>query len=85
VAGINIINHKQIKKFKMKKLLLVLAIGAFAACNDSATSTESTTDSSANVTADSLQNRGDSVSTSVDSTTNAKVDSVQNKKDSTKH
>jgi hypothetical protein len=69
----------------MKKLLLVLAIGAFVACNDSATTTETTTDSLSNATADSLQNRGDSISNNVDSLTDAKVDSVQNKADTLKN
>ena len=67
----------QLKQFNMKKLLLVLAIGAFAACNDSATSTETTIDSTTEVTVDSIQVTGDSLSTAIDSTTGAKVDSVQ--------
>jgi hypothetical protein len=68
----------------MKKLLLVLAIGAFAACNDSATSTENKVDSSAEATVDSLQATGDSLSNAIDSTTDVKVDSVKAKADSAK-
>ena len=63
----------------MKKLLLVLAIGAFAACNDSATSTENAVDSSANATVDSLEIKSDSLTTAIDSTTAAHVDSVNAK------
>ncbi len=36
----------------MKKLLLVLAIGAFVACNDNSESTEVTADTAAAVTVD---------------------------------
>jgi hypothetical protein len=68
----------------MKKLLLVLAIGAFAACNDSATSTENTVDSSAEATVDSLQATSDSLTNAIDSSTAVKVDSVQAKADSAK-
>ena len=53
----------------MKKLLLVLAIGAFAACNESSTTTE--------VKVDSIENKGDSLTTAIDSTTDKKVDSVK--------
>jgi hypothetical protein len=68
----------------MKKLLLVLAIGAFAACNDSATSTDSAVDSTSEVTVDSLQETGDSLTNAIDSTTDVKVDSVKAKADSAK-
>lgn len=44
----------------MKKLLLVLAIGSFVACNDSASSTEKGADSSAGAMSDSV---GSSVDT----------------------
>lgn len=37
----------------MKKILLILSIGAFAACNDSATTTESTSSDSSKITIDS--------------------------------
>ena len=53
----------------MKKLLLVLAIGAFAACNDSATSTENAVDTSANATVDSLTVDTSASTTTVDTTT----------------
>jgi hypothetical protein len=68
----------------MKKLLLVLAIGAFAACNDSATSTENSIDSAAEATVDSLEATSDSLSNTIDSSAAAKVDSVQAKADSAK-
>jgi hypothetical protein len=61
----------------MKKLLLVLAIGAFAACNDSATTTETSVDSTSSVTIDSSTVIGDTLSTSADTTTGARIDSVQ--------
>lgn len=69
----------------MKKLLLILAIGAFVACNDNATSTENAVDSTADAMADSLENTGDSLSNKVDSTFEAKADSVENKADSLKN
>ncbi len=60
------INCKQTQIiFKMKKLLVVLAIGAFAACN-TGTSTDNTTDS---------------LKDAVDSTKDAKVDMVDSTKD----
>ena len=68
----------------MKKVFLVLAIGAFAACNNSATSTEKAVDSSANVTVDSLKNNGDSLTNSIDTTTSKKVDSTTATADSLK-
>lgn len=68
----------------MKKLLLILTIGAFAACNDSAKSTESTIDSSANAISDSSQKRGDSLTTKVDSTYGIKADSAKAKADTLK-
>ena len=66
----------------MKKLLLVLAIGAFVACNDSASSTENDIDSTADAVSDSLENTGDSLSNKLDSTYEAKADSVDVKADS---
>lgn len=59
----------------MKKLLLVLAIGAFAACNDSSTSTETPLDSAA-VTVDT------NTLAPVDTATVAPVDSAAAKVDS---
>jgi peptidoglycan hydrolase CwlO-like protein len=69
----------------MKKLLLILALGTFAACNDGATTTD-TTDSTANVidsTADakidSVQNTADSLANKIDSTADAKIDTLKKK------
>lgn len=68
---------------KMKKLLLVLAVAAFTACN-SGTSTEEKNDSiaervdsTADVKTDSITNRADSVANKVDSAADAKVDSLK--------
>ena len=73
-------NHSiNIKNSNMKKFLLVLAIGAFAACNNSS-STEKATDSSTAVKPDSSAVKPDT--TKHDSTMMAKPDST--KKDSTK-
>lgn len=69
----------------MKKLLLVLAIGAFAACNSgtsSDTPTDSTTvnvDSMANAAKDSLNNIVDTAKKAIDSTVKAAGDSVKAK------
>jgi len=72
-------NHSiKIKNLNMKKFLLVLAIGAFAACNNSS-STEKTADTTTK-TVDSTKVTVDS--TKHDSTMMAKPDST--KKDSTK-
>ena len=67
----------------MKKLLFVLVLGAFVACNDSAT-TEGSTDSTAaaidstnEVKTDSLQSSTDSLVNKMDSTTDAKTDSLK--------
>jgi hypothetical protein len=54
----------------MKKLLLVLAIGAFAACNDTATESEATSDTT-------------STMSTVDSTTMAPMDTTSHMSDST--
>ena len=51
----------------MKKLLVVLAIGAFAACNGSA-STEAKVDSTATAAKDSVTAIADSAKTAIDST-----------------
>lgn len=67
----------------MKKLLLVLAIGAFAACNNGTSTSETkdsaveTIDSTADAKIDSLQNRADSLSNKIDSTADAKADAIQ--------
>ena len=67
----------------MKKLFFVLVLGAFVACNDSAT-TESTTDSTATAidstagaTIDSVQVASDSLVNKIDSTADAKTDSLK--------
>ncbi len=67
----------------MKKLLLVLAIGAFAACNNG-TSTETTmdsvaevVDSSADARIDSIQSAADSLSNKIDSSADAKIDALK--------
>jgi hypothetical protein len=75
----------QTKHKQMKKLLLVLAIGAFvASCNNSADSaaaaadsTKTAVDSSVNAVADSAHAAIDSTVKSADSTVKAKVDSVK--------
>jgi hypothetical protein len=67
----------------MKKLLVVFAIGAFAACNSSA-STESKVDSSASAAKDSITNTADSAKTAIDSTATAAKDSIKAKVDSVK-
>jgi uncharacterized lipoprotein YajG len=77
------INHETIqlikKMFTMKKLLVVLAIGAFAACNNSA-STEAKTDTTA-AKVDSSAMKVDSSAAKVDSSAK-KVDSAAKKVDS---
>ena len=67
----------------MKKLLFVFVLGAFVACNDSA-STTSTNDSTATamdstneVKTDSLDAKTDSTINKMDSTTEAKTDSLK--------
>lgn len=67
----------------MKKLLFVLALGAFAACG-SGENKENTTDSnaqaidsSANVAIDSTNAKADSTVKAIDSTKDAKIDSVK--------
>jgi hypothetical protein len=60
----------------MKKLLLVLAIGAFAACNDSATSTDSAGDSVSTSTTIDVQPSGDSAGVTGSDTTTLRTDSL---------
>jgi uncharacterized protein (UPF0333 family) len=63
----------------MKKLLVVLAIGAFAACNGSS-STENKVDSavtSVNATADSAKTAIDSTASAAKDSLKATVDSVK--------
>ena len=65
----------------MKKLLLVLAIGSFAACNGSS-STENKVDSAATTAKDSVTAIADSAKAKIDSTASAAKDSVKSKVDS---
>jgi uncharacterized lipoprotein YajG len=67
------------KYITMKKLLLVLAIGSFAACNGSA-STETKADSAA--TKDSAAAIVDSAKAKIDSVTTTAKDSLKAKVDS---
>jgi len=66
----------------MKKLFVVLAIGAFAACNGS--STETKVDSTASAAKDSVTAIADSAKTAIDSTASAAKDSIKAKVDSVK-
>ena len=67
----------------MKKLLVVFAIGAFAACNGSASS-EAKVDSAATVAKDSVNTTADSAKTVIDSAATAAKDSLKAKVDSAK-
>jgi hypothetical protein len=70
-----------IKQITMKKLLTVLVIGAFAACNGSASST--TTDSTT-VKTDSVTTMKDSTKTTVDTSAAAMKDTTKKAVDSAK-
>jgi uncharacterized lipoprotein YajG len=72
-----------IKQITMKKLFVVLAVGAFAACNGSS-STETKVDSAATVAKDSVTAVADSAKTTIDSAATAAKDSLKAKVDSTK-
>ena len=61
----------------MKKFLLILAIGAFVACNDSATSTDNGVDSTADANVDSLGATSDSTMMNMDTTTTPSVDTLK--------
>ena len=67
----------------MKKLLFVLLLGAFVACNNSSTtettgdSTATAIDSSANASIDSVKEVKDSLVNKIDSTADAKTDSIK--------
>jgi hypothetical protein len=74
------LTHKQIT---MKKLLVIFAIGAFAACNGSA-STEAKVDSTASVAKDSVTTAADSAKTVIDSAAKAAKDSLKTKVDPAK-
>ncbi len=67
----------------MKKLFVVLAIGAFAACNGSS-STESKVDSAGSAAKDNVTAVADSAKTAIDSTASAAKDSIKAKVDSVK-
>ena len=67
----------------MKKLFVVLAIGAFAACN-SAASSEAKVDSTASAGKDSVSAVADSAKSVIDSTATAAKDSLKTKVDSLK-
>lgn len=67
----------------MKKLLLVLAIGSFAACNGSASS-ETKVDSAATSAKDSVTAVADSAKVKIDSTATAAKDTLKSKVDSAK-
>ena len=68
----------------MKKLLLVLAIGAFVACNDTAKSTDDAVDSAKNEAVDSIKSDAADQKDMIDSTKSAAVDSVKASADSLK-
>ena len=69
----------------MKKLLLVLAIGAFvASCNNAADTTAAAVDSTAKAAVDTLTVKADSAKAVVDSTVKAAIDTVKAKADSLK-
>jgi hypothetical protein len=67
----------------MKKLLVVLAIGSFAACNGSS-STETKVDSTAAAAKDTVTAIADSAKAKIDSTATAAKDSLKSKVDSAK-
>jgi hypothetical protein len=67
----------------MKKLLFVFVLGAFVACNDSA-STETTTDSTASAMDSTNEAKTDSLSTATDSTINKMDSTTEAKTDSLK-
>lgn len=82
LTSVLIENHSiNTKSFNMKKFFFVLAIGAFAACNNSS-STEAKADTSA-THVDSAATHVDSAAAKVDSAA-AKVDSAAKKVDSPK-
>ena len=80
--GINIKSFTN-KHITMKKLLLVLAIGSFAACNGSS-STDTKVDSTVKAATDSVTAIVDSAKTAIDSTATAAKDSMKAKVDSIK-
>ena len=79
--GINFKPFNNKKKHTMKKFLVVLAIGAFAACNGSGSS--SATADSTKMSADSTKMSADSTKMSADST-KMKADTTKKATDTTK-
>jgi hypothetical protein len=77
------LNHSQTNTLQMNKLLVVFAIGAFAACNGSA-STDAKIDSTASVAKDSVTAVVDSAKAVIDSAATAAKDSIKAKVDSLK-
>ncbi|HJU45582.1 MAG TPA: hypothetical protein VJ647_02310 [Chitinophagaceae bacterium] len=70
----------------MKKLLLVLAIGAFAACGGNSNTEETKADSTLNVVDSTINAVSDSATAVIDSTANAAKDSINAVADpATKH
>ncbi len=67
----------------MKKFLVVVAMGVFAACNGSASSSNMA-DSAAGAAKDAVSATADSAKTQVDSTASAAKDSINAKVDSMK-
>lgn len=68
----------------MKKLLFVLVIGAFAACNNAAETTEAVADSAAATVDSAVTATVDSAVAAVDSAVTATVDSAKATVDSLK-
>lgn len=65
----------------MKKLFIVLVLGAFVACNDSASTTDSTFDSTKEAIDSSAEVKIDAIDSSADAQKD-KLDSLENKVDS---
>ena len=68
----------------MKEILFVLAIFAMGACNNNASHTEKTVDSSYKVTIDSLKNNTDHLASPSDSVAGSDADSAKATIDSVK-
>lgn len=65
----------------MKKLLLILAIGAFVACNDAA---DKAVEENKDSTVNAIENKADSTTNKIDSTAGAAIDSTKKAADSLK-
>ena len=72
------------KEDQMKKLLFVLVIGAFAACNNAAETTETVADSTVAAVDSAVTATADSAKAVIDSTAAAAIDSAKAKVDSLK-